>query len=181
MNVDIYDDIRALVRECYQGQTDVNRQALGFVMTHFRLRLGSSLFAFRRSLEDLNERMQTGHSEGFQWDDLPVVGEDDYSDLDPETGIPSPDLTSNGQQILSDLLDRCLTVTGPDTKFNSLLDQLTRLRADGYTKVMVFSQFRDTQLWLREQLAKRRRGAAACRTLRHGGLGISTRERGIRG
>ena len=91
----LYDDIRDLVRECYQGQASVNRQALGFVMTHFRLRLGSSLFAFRRSLEDLSERMQAGHSEEFQWDDLPVVGEDDYSDLDPETGIPSPDLTSN--------------------------------------------------------------------------------------
>ena len=150
----LYDDIRALVRECYQGQANVNRQALGFVMTHFRLRLGSSLFAFRSSLEDLNERMQTGRSEEFQWDDLPVVGEDDYSDLDPETGIPSPDLTSNGQRMLSDLLERCLAVTGPDSKFNNLLDQLTRLRADGYTKVMVFSQFRDTQLWLREQLAK---------------------------
>ena len=150
----LYDDIRALVRECYQGQANVNRQALGFVMTHFRLRLGSSLFAFRRSLEDLNERMQTGHPEEFQWDDIPVVGEDDYSDLDPETGIPSPDLTSNGQRMLSDLLDRCIAVTGPDSKFNSLLDQLTRLRTDGYTKVMVFSQFRDTQVWLREQLAK---------------------------
>ena len=154
MNGGLYDDIRALVRECYQGQANVNRQALGFVMTHFRLRLGSSLFAFRRSLEDLNERMQSGHPEEFQWDDIPVVGEDDYSDLDPETGIPSPDLTSNGQRMLSDLLDRCIAVTGPDSKFNSLLDQLTRLRTDGYTKVMVFSQFRDTQVWLREQLAK---------------------------
>ena len=150
----LYDDIRDLVRECYQGQANVNRQALGFVMTHFRLRLGSSLYAFRRSLEDLSERMQTGHSEEFQWDDLPVTGEDDYSDLDPETGIPSPELTSNGQQILSDLLDRCCALTGPDSKFTGLLDHLARLRADGYPKVMVFSQFRDTQVWLREQLAK---------------------------
>ena len=150
----LYNDIRDLVRECYQGQANVNRQALGFVMTRFRLRLGSSLFAFRRSLEDLNERMQTGHSEEFQWDDLPVTGEDDYSDLDPETGIPSPELTSNGQQILSDLLDRCRALTGPESKFTSFLDHLARLRADGYTKVMVFSQFRDTQVWLREQLAK---------------------------
>ena len=150
----LYDDIRDLVRECYQGQANVNRQALGFVMTHFRLRLGSSLYAFRRSLEDLNERMQTGHSEEFQWDDLPVTGEDDYSDLDPETGIPSPELTSNGQQNLSDLLDRCRAVSGPDSKFTGFLDHLARLRADGYAKVMVFSQFRDTQVWLREQLAK---------------------------
>ena len=41
-----YDEIRDFVRECYQGQARVNRQALGFVMTHFRLRLGSSLYAF---------------------------------------------------------------------------------------------------------------------------------------
>ena len=150
----LYDDIRDLVRECYQEQANVNRQALGFVMTHFRLRLGSSLFAFRRSLEDLNERMQTGRSEDIQWDDLPVAGEDEYSDLDPETGIPSPELTSNGQQILSDLLDRCSALTGPDSKFTSLIDHLARLRADGYSKVMVFSQFWDTQVWLREQLAR---------------------------
>ena len=150
----LYDDIRDLVRECYQGQASVNRQALGFVMTHFRLRLGSSLHAFRRSLQDLNDRMQTGSSEEFQWDDLPVIGEDDFSDLDPETGIPSPELTSNGQQILADLLERCRTRTEPDSKFNSLLEQLTRLRAEGYAKVMVFSQFRDTQVWLREQMAK---------------------------
>ena len=150
----LYDDIRDLVRECYRRQANVNRQALGFVMTHFRLRLGSSLFAFRKSLEDLNERMQTAHSKEIEWDDLPVAGEDDYSDLDPETGIPSPELTSNGQRMLSELLTRCTAVTGPDSKFNSLLDQLAQLQADDYAKVMVFTQFRDTQLWLREQLAK---------------------------
>ena len=42
----------------------------------------------------------------------------------------------------------------PDSKFSSLLDQLAQMRLDGYPKVMVFSQFRDTQVWLREQLAK---------------------------
>ena len=150
----LYDDIRDLVRECYQGQTNVNRQALGFVMTHFRLRLGSSLYAFRRSLEDLKERMQTGHPGEIQWDELPVTGEDDYSDLDPETGIPSPELTSNGRQVLSGLLDRCRALSGHDSKFTGLLDHLARLRADGFAKVMVFSQFRDTQVWLREQLSK---------------------------
>ena len=150
----LYDDIRDLVRECYQGQAKVNRQALGFVMTHFRLRLGSSLYAFRKSLEDLNERMQTGRSDEFQWSDLPITDEDDYSDLDPETGIPRPGPTSNGQRMLSDLLCRCRDRVGPDSKFIGFLDQLAQLRADGYSRVMVFSQFRDTQVWLRVQLAK---------------------------
>ena len=103
---------------------------------------------------------------------LPVAGEDEYSDLDPETGIPSPELTSNGQQILSGLLDRCSALTGPDSKFTSLIDHLARLRADGYTKVMVFSQFRDTQVWLREQLAKESGDHLLGWTVRHGGLDI---------
>ena len=150
----LYDDIRDLVRECYQGRANVNRQALGFVMTHFRLRLGSSLYAFQRSLEDLNERAQTGHVDEIQWDDLPVGDEDNYSDLDPETAIPGTELTSKGQQMLTDMLDRCRAQASLDSKFTSLLAQIARLRSKGYGKVMVFSQFRDTQVWLREQLGK---------------------------
>ena len=142
-----------LVRECYQGRANVNRQALGFVMTHFRLRLGSSLYAFQRSLEDLNERARNGHSDEIQWDDLPVGDEDNYSDLDPETAIPKPELTSNGQHMLKDLLDRCRAQVGIDSKFARLLAEIAGLRSKGYGKVMVFSQFRDTQVWLREQLA----------------------------
>ena len=151
---ELYDDIRSLVRECYQGRANVNRQALGFVMTHFRLRLGSSLYAFQRSLEDLNERAQTGLSDDIQWEDLPVGDEDNYSDLDPETAIPRPELTSKGQRMLTDLLDRCRGQAGLDSKFACLLTEIARLRSKGYGKVMVFSQFRDTQVWLREQLVK---------------------------
>ena len=149
-----YKEIREFVREVYQGWTSVNRQALGFVMTHFRLRLGSSLYAFRKSLEDLKERMETGRSELIQWDDLPIGDGDSFSDLDPETALPSPYLTPNGKRMLSDLLKRCLARTAPDSKFNSFLKQLDQLRADGYGKVMVFSQFWDTQVWLRQQLAR---------------------------
>ena len=150
----LYDDIRDLVRECYQGRANVNRQALGFVMTHFRLRLGSSLYAFQMSLEDLEERVQAGHSDEIQWDDLPVSDEDHYSDLDPETAIPRAELTSKGQRMLTDLLDRCRAQASLDSKFASFLAEIARLRTKGYGKVMVFSQFRDTQVWLREQLAK---------------------------
>ena len=149
----MYDDIRYLVRECYQARANVNRQALGFVMTHFRLRLGSSLYAFQRSLEDLNERAQNGHLDEIQWDDLPVGDEDNYSDLDPETAIPKPELTSNGQHMLKDLLDRCRAQAGIDSKFARLLAEIAGLRSKGYGKIMVFSQFRDTQVWLREQLS----------------------------
>ena len=108
----LYGDISDFVRECYGAQSNVNRQALGFVMTHFRLRLGSSLYAFRRSLEDVHERLETGRSADFQLDDLPVAGEDEFSDLDPELGVPDPALTSEGRQMLSDMLSVAVTEQG---------------------------------------------------------------------
>ena len=151
---DLYDSIRDFVRKYYQEETDINRQALGFVMTHFRLRLGSSIYSFRKSLEDLNERIHVGDSGAPQLDDIPVIGEDDYSDLDPDAEIPTPSLSSNGREMLRELLLRCRALTDPDSKFSALIDQLNQLREDGYPKVMIFSQFRDTQVWLREQLAQ---------------------------
>ena len=170
----LYDDIRDLVRECYQGRTNVNRQALGFVMTHFRLRLGSSLYAFQRSLEDLNERAQTGHIDEIQWDDLPVGDEDNYSDLDPETVIPGPELTSKGQQMLTDMLDRCRAQASLDSKFTSLLAEIARLRSKGYGKVMVFSQFRGHPGVVARAIRERKWRFPASGTIRLRGLDIST-------
>ena len=37
-------------------------------MTHFRLRLGSSLYAFRQSLEDLQERGKNANPEEIEWE-----------------------------------------------------------------------------------------------------------------
>lgn len=152
---ELYEGIREFVREYYQSETDINRQALGFVMTHFRLRLGSSLYSFRKSLEDLNDRIRSGESSDPRFDDFPVTGEDDLSDLDPDAELPTPILRSKGREMLTGLLAQCRAVTVPDSKFSALVDQLEKLRADGYPKVMIFSQFRDTQVWLREQLARR--------------------------
>ena len=149
----LYDEVREFVRACYGGRAGLPRQALGFVMTHFRLRLGSSLHAFRKSLEDLSDRMAEERPQEVQWSDLPIGDDDSFSDVDPETKIPNPEFNSESRQALADLLVRCRDQIGQDSKFNALLRQLEGLREDGYMRVMVFSQFRDTQVWLREQLA----------------------------
>ena len=56
--------------------------------------------------------------------------------------------------MLSEMIEKCYSQTNTDSKYVSLLEQIDSLRSHGYAKVMVFSQFRDTQVWLREQLAK---------------------------
>ena len=149
----LYDDIDEFVRQCYQGRSNLNRQGVGFVMTHFRLRLASSRYAFLRSLGDLQQRAVHRQAEELWWIETPEANEDEYSDFDPDTSPPLPEQSSESQRTLSSMLERCRSQTGPDSKFTNLLTQLERLRAEGFGKVMVFSQFRDTQIWLREQLA----------------------------
>ena len=150
---ELYDGIRDFMREWYQGQQGVNRQALGFVMTHFRLRLGSSRYAFRRSLLDLKERRLSGRQSVLQWDDVLDGAEDDGFEYEPDAELPELALTTRAERMLGDLLARCQADDGDDSKFAEFMRQLARLRAAGHRRIMVFSQFRDTQVWLRERLA----------------------------
>ena len=143
----IYDDIRGFVNVWYRGRTDVGRQALGFVMTHFRIRFVSSRYAFLKSLQNAKARRPST----VQWSDLLDEDEDDF-DFDPEAELPDIHLTPRSEEKLNDLIDRCQSGLDNDSKFREFLNQLARLRQDGHTRVMVFSQFWDTQEWLREKL-----------------------------
>ena len=59
------------------------------------------------------------------------------------------------EKMLAELLALCQTQPIPDSKFEEFLVQLEELQKNGYHKVMVFSNFRNTQVWLRKQLAQR--------------------------
>ena len=150
----LYSCIRDLVTETYQSPTRITPQARGFVMTHFRSRLGSSQYAFAKSLEDLQERRRAGRASTTSWDEILDQEQDDFPDFDPEAEIPDVVLTSAGEQMLEKAISQCRNQSVPDSKFAALKKQLEQLRADGYAKVMVFSQFHDTQVWLRERLAQ---------------------------
>ena len=146
----LYDDIREFTREWYQGQKNMNPQALGFVMTHFRLRLGSSPYAFRQSLLKLRERRPERPQDLPQWEDL--IEDDDF-EYDPEGELPELTLTRAADRMLTDLLSRCPAADHPDSKFAAFTRQLDWLHSQGHRRIMVFSQFRDTQIWLRRRLS----------------------------
>ncbi len=150
----LYDDIEDFVRTWYQGQPNVNRHALGFTMTHFRLRLGLSRYVFRQSLMTLRQHQEANAQAKGKWSEVLDSDEgDSYSDLAPDAVTPALGLAAQEEQMLSALLSRCKIHAARDSKFVEFLAQRARLQEDDYSKVMVFSQFRDTQVWLRQQLA----------------------------
>ena len=124
---ELYDDIRGFVRDWYQEQAGVNPQALGFVMTHFRLRLGSSRYAFLRSLEDLRERRRSAWQSSIEWEDV-LDDDDEGYEFDPEAELPELPLSSRGERALDDLIQRCRIRPDEDSKFREFLRQLERLR-----------------------------------------------------
>ena len=55
---------------------------------------------------------------------------------------------------LDRLIAKCRRLGRADSKFTEFLRQVRQLRSEGHRKIMVFSQFWDTQEWLRGRLAR---------------------------
>ena len=52
----LYDGIKPLIQQCYSGR-DITQQALGFITTIFRKRMGSSTYAYAQTLRDAANRI----------------------------------------------------------------------------------------------------------------------------
>ena len=148
---EIYDEIPKLVRACYAQQEGMNRPALGFVMTGFRTRLGSSVAAFEASLMSLKDRRST--EEAASWAELIDTESDDLG-FDPDQQVPALPLEPEYMVKLDSLIGKCRRLGRADSKFAEFLRQVRQLRSEGHRKIMVFSQFWDTQEWLRSRLAR---------------------------
>ena len=131
---------------------------LGFVMVTFQKLMASSIAAIRESLSRRRERVQTAGprpsatagelAERLDYDDeaSEVIGDAGGE----STGESRMELALLDRAIMS--LDR-ITV---DSKASVLLGELTKLLDDGLgTKVLLFTQFRETQRFLAERLSAR--------------------------
>ena len=147
----LYSMIRDFVKSWYAANRSVNRQAQGFIMTHFRLRLGSSRYAFEQSL--LSARRNAPDPDAIRWDDL-VSDDEESADYDlASDALPDLRLAPRDDRRIDEMLSLCRTLGNDDSKFREFARRIKRLQKDGYGRIMVFSRFWDTQEWLRRQLS----------------------------
>ena len=139
----LYDGIDALIRDCYDNPA-VNRTALGFVMTIYRRRLGSSARAYAQTVRNLLECRQTP----LEWDDI----QPDEAPDDDET-LPSVALSSDQKTALCRTAASADRLSAQDSKYAEFERQLATLQANGHDRAIVFTQFRDTQTYLLDRLA----------------------------
>ena len=145
----LYEEINDLVNLCYGNNPALNQTAVGFIMTTYRKRMGSSAYSYARSIDNhLSRRTEPDE----EWEFIESAenygaGPEDLDELDPGTH-----LTQAQKDILLDARKRADHLAKSDTKYQTLLEQLKELDQTGHRKVIIFTQYKDTQDYLADRL-----------------------------
>jgi SNF2 family DNA or RNA helicase len=165
---DAYKAVTAYVQEGYRQSQRLHNTALGFMMVTFQKLLSSSSYALDRSLErrllrldEMGAEQETAPTNTL----VPDMLDDEELDEGSAEGLIEEALSASTATtlatevaIIADLRARIARITR-DTKLErlcELLDTLPRAAADTGgvpTKVLVFSQFRETVRYLQQALS----------------------------
>jgi hypothetical protein len=182
---EVYDRIDDYTRKFYklaQQSDEAETRAIGFVMTTYRQRLTSSVYAISQSLQNRLETLRTQHTvlKGKQraadrergqsgqvvLDALSEYDIDDPDELDElqedleDTDLSEvvPNVTDHGLDLLEDEIDELesfvhdLRQIDRDPKIGQLTEDLARLDREGHNRKIVFTQYADTMDFIRDQL-----------------------------
>ena len=142
---ELYDEIQPLIERCYR-RPDLTHQAIGFITTIFRKRMGSSSHAYARTLRNAANRIPQDES-----DDWTTLMEDADADELSETDANAINTGANVNALL-EAADQADRLSHNDTKRQRLETVVSNLRGRAHTHILIFTQFRDTQRWLANYL-----------------------------
>ncbi len=155
----VYDAVETYIATVYDRAGDKERNAVGFILTTYRRRLASSFEALEHTLkarlDTIRRRSKTVQARADRVDDLPEdEAGDDVIDVEEVMQLEQESITAEEQDGIQDLL-RSVSALPEDTKAKELFAEVDRLRAAGFSKCIVFTQFTDTMDFLRDRLRKR--------------------------
>ncbi|GMV20772.1 MAG: hypothetical protein AMXMBFR57_07210 [Acidimicrobiia bacterium] len=151
----LYDLVENYISTAYNAAAPDQKNAVGFVMTIYRRRLSSSARALAETLDGRLRNLKRPAPPPV--DDEDLFGEEDQSD-EPEDEEAAEALMQQAGEVeergtLSSLLELARRLRR-DTKADHLLAHLGRLRGEGRSQVMVFTQYTDTLDFVREVLVE---------------------------
>jgi hypothetical protein len=154
-----YDRIESYITDVYNQSKKLldgqEQTAIGFVMTTYRERLTSSLYAAKRSLERRRENLRSRQLTDIEdLDETTLSGtrsERNQTLLEQETEVDElGDSSSEGQKVLEYELNElesfidALDDLPEDPKLNRLMKDLRSLSAKTRDRVIIFTQYEDT-------------------------------------
>ena len=146
---ELYKDINELVNQCYGNNPNLNHTAVGFIMTTYRKRLGSSAHSYASSIQKHLDRREENKEE---WDLISRSVDEELDVEDPDYILPGTTLTVGQRALLLETKERAQQLARHDTKYQRFLTHLGRLEHDGHRKIILFTQFQDTQDYLVDRL-----------------------------
>lgn len=182
---EVYDRIQDYTREFYKlaQQSDAaETRAIGFVMSTYRQRLTSSIYAISQSLQT---RLQTLRTQKAVLEGKQRAAEKEYGDTeqmiletvdrhglsdadaldDLDTNLADadlseliPNLTDEGLHLINREIDELesfvsdLRAIDEDPKINQLLTDIDQLEREGHNRVIIFTQYADTMDFIRDRL-----------------------------
>lgn len=182
---EVYDRIQDYTREFYklaQQSDDAQTRAIGFVMSTYRQRLTSSIYAISQSLQKRLETLRTqkaivkgkqraqeqqyGDTEQMILETVSRHGLDDADALDDlDTSLAEvdlseliPNMTDEGLHLINREIEELesfvsdLREIDTDPKINQLITDIDQLERDGHNRVIVFTQYADTMDFIRDRL-----------------------------
>jgi superfamily II DNA or RNA helicase len=179
----IYDRIDDYTRTFYkkaQQSSESDARAIGFVMTTYRQRLTSSIYAISQSLSSrietlrqqrtlLKRRQHVHNQEDDQQavlDSLTDFDEEEFAELEDagenlfnvDLTELAPSLTDEGIELLEEEIEELesfiqeVKQIDEDPKMGQLFDDLRMLDKKGRNRIIVFTQYKDTMHFVRDRL-----------------------------
>jgi len=181
----VYDRIDDFTRKFYklaQQSSEAESRAIGFVMTTYRQRLTSSVYAISQSLQARLQKLRSQravlkgkqraadrNSRGSEQVVLETLSEYDLEDIDALDELEDdledqdlaevvPNVTDEGVHLLEEEIEELESFVGEleridqDPKISQLREDLDELDKDGHNRTIVFTQYTDTMDFIRESL-----------------------------
>ena len=153
------DALENYVRVGYQFAENAKAESMGLVMVTVQKLTASSIAAIRASLLKRRETVQTGLTKrGASSDDMEEMLDQDASAEDVVAqGATAAEFSARELVLLNNAIDALDNVGETDSKSRVFVDELAKLFDGEYPdeKVLVFTQFRETQSHLEGLLKKR--------------------------
>jgi superfamily II DNA or RNA helicase len=154
-----------------QKPDDKRHQAIGLVMTTFQKIAASSTAAIKHALKRRADRIK-GKAKGSAQDE-PVVDDERFSgEMELSEALKSTDaFTEDEWDMIQRLLSTEVTEDSKAPELWNVIDSMSKDEPE--KKILIFTEYRQTQGYLMEQLAKRY--GDGCTTIIRGGMGLGAK------
>lgn len=168
---EVYNAVTRYIERRFR-ELEAEKPGKGFVMTVYRRRAASSLHALQRSLERRRDGLKRVVEQRASETLLPardapeLLDPDELPEGEERTGISAalpedPQVARRELHEVERVLDQLQALGGRDSKRDRFFDVLRQLTDDGRA-VLVFTEYTDTQEYLREQLETHYGESLAC-------------------